>query len=98
MFGASQAAEESLEYARHVFQIVGSNPFRKPILGDMYYDTSLNQYMMYYIEGWLPVIYPERSTLQVSPIVINGKCTCCGAPDTGKMKCKYCQTTLRWYQ
>jgi hypothetical protein len=101
MFGASQAAKESLAITQELF-FVGTIRPTSPKAGDMYLDTSTESNYVYTNNVWVEISpvhggdnYQPR--LVTSPLLQKGRCSCCGGADTGEMKCNYCKTTLRWY-
>jgi hypothetical protein len=102
MFGASQAAKQSLDYTEGLF-FTGITKPKQAKTGDIYLDQNTKSYWCYTDNEWIEFVDTvnqpyQQSKLVISSIVKDGICGCCGSPDTGKMKCKYCQTTLRWYQ
>jgi hypothetical protein len=101
MFGASQTAKESLAITQGL-SFVGITRPTLPKDGDFYFDTSTESNYVYTNNVWVELSpvhggdnYQPR--LVTSPLLQKGRCSCCGAPDTGKMKCGYCKTNLRWY-
>lgn len=95
MFSAHQLAKQSLVTTQAMFS--GSSKPENAKSGDYYFDKNLNQIMMYSDKSWSPLGLSSGGGSEiVSSILKDGRCTCCGAPDNGRNKCRYCRTVLRW--
>lgn len=71
-----------------------------PKEGSAYFDRNTENMYVYSKGSWTEIYKnydnnPPR--IKTSNILQNSICTCCGAPDIGQLKCKYCKNTLRWY-
>jgi hypothetical protein len=110
MLGAAQAARESYKYIDTIVSVI--NPIQAASShphtakdGDFYYNTLDNNGYCYINREWIILstsvsrsVSYDQPKLKVSPLLVNGRCSCCGAPDSTKIKCNYCQTVLRWYE
>lgn len=83
MFGALKAAEKM----RNAWE----EPLHCPYMPITQQSTDLN-----YLEK--PLASMHQSKVVKSFLLKNGMCQCCGAPDNGQFKCRYCKTTLRWIE
>jgi hypothetical protein len=72
-----------------------------PKEGSTYFDRNTESMHVYTRGSWTE-IQPNYDNsppkIKTSDILRNSICICCGAPDTGQFKCKYCKNTLRWYE
>lgn len=72
-----------------------------PKEGSAYFDRITESMHVYTRGSWTQIqrSYDNNSPrIKTSGILQNSICICCGAPDTGQFKCKYCKNTLRWYE
>lgn len=106
MFGATEAARQSLEYTEGLL-FTGLTKPANPKTGDIFLDPSTQNFWLYNNSEWVEIIRASGTNtgdqtiqrrLVTSPLVKSGRCSCCGGQDSGAMKCRYCKTTLRWYE